>query len=84
MACMSTSTSKEVVANYAHSLNPLILKVKSTSFRNCGSNISWLSLYPQEDEWLFPPFTFLKFVKDSKTPIKNTDGYMITVEPEFV
>ena len=60
LACMSTSTNKEVVAEYAKSDQPLIFRVVSTSFLNRGADIKWLSLYAHEDEILYPPCTYLR------------------------
>jgi hypothetical protein len=63
-ACMSTSTKRAVVAAYAKSDTPLIFRVIATSFASRGANISWLSLYPNESEVLFPPLTFLKYIRE--------------------
>jgi hypothetical protein len=79
--CMSTSTSKETVAAYAQSRQPLVFRVLPDDFMSCGADISWLSVYPTEAEVLFPPLTYLKYVK--MTPIENSDGFVVTVRPSF-
>jgi hypothetical protein len=81
LGCMSTSTSKEIVAGYANSAQPLVFRVKSSGFMSCGADISWLSVYPNEAEVLYPPLTYLKYLRT--TPIKNSGGFVIDVEPTF-
>jgi hypothetical protein len=78
---MSTSTSKEIVAGYAKSEQPLIFRVVSDTFMSCGADISWLSIYPEEKEVLYPPLTYLQFLKI--TPIKNSSGFVVDVRPSF-
>ena len=79
LPCMSTSSIKEVVAEYAKSDQPLIFRVVSTSFLNRGADIKWLSLYAHEDEILYPPLTYLKYLGQKK--IKNSRGIVVDVEP---
>jgi hypothetical protein len=81
LGCLSTSTSKESVARYASSAQPLIFRVVSDGFMSCGAHISWVSLYPEDEEVLYPPLTYLKFLK--ATPIKNSSGFVVDVEPMF-
>jgi hypothetical protein len=40
-----------------------------------------LSLYPGEEEVLYPPLTYLKYVRTRK--IKNSRGVVVDVEPVF-
>ena len=42
---------------------------------------SWLSVYPAEAEVLYPPLTYLRYVKS--TPIKNSQGVVVDVRPSF-
>jgi hypothetical protein len=62
-ACMSTSTEKAIVAEYAKSQTPLIFRVVASSFASSAADISWLSLYPDESEMLFPPLTYLRYIR---------------------
>jgi hypothetical protein len=48
---------------------------------SCGADVSWLSVYPAEAEILYPPLTYLKYVKT--TPIKNSNGFVVEVKPSF-
>ena len=83
MACMSTSSSLSVVAKYAKSDTPLIFRFKIDSPMELGVDIKWLSMYPDESEFLYPPLTFIKPLY--KQEIKNTGklGYVVTVTPSF-
>lgn len=77
--CMSTSKDIKIVAQYARSLHPIILCIKVDSFMHSGADISWVSLYPSEQEVLFPPLTYLKPIRQLK--IQNHYGYVIEVTP---
>lgn len=82
MACMSTSPNLHVVATYARSRAPLFLRIKVDSPMEMGANIRWLSVFPQEEEVLFPPLTYLKpYCKQSIHG--HAQGMVITVKPSF-
>ena len=59
-AFLSTSASKEVAANFAVSQLPLIFKFETKDFTSRGADIGWLSVYPNEQEALYPPLTYLR------------------------
>jgi hypothetical protein len=81
LGCMSTSTSLDIVAGYANSDQPLVFRLVSDSFMSCGIDISWLSVYPNEEEVLYPPLTFLQYL--GQRPIKNSRGIVVDVKPSF-
>ena len=81
LGCMSTSEQKHVVAQFAQSAKPLVFRVVSDDFMSCGADVSWLSVYPAEAEVLYPPLTYLRYVKT--TPIKNSQGVVVDVRPSF-
>jgi tRNA A-37 threonylcarbamoyl transferase component Bud32 len=95
MGCMSTTEDEAVARNFAKVLgftkegeeqhNPLLLKVETTSHMDCGSDISWLSMYPEEKEVLFPPLTYLKPESMSGQAVGSDphDCTVITVRPQF-
>mmetsp|Transcript_5191 Transcript_5191/g.8712 ORF Transcript_5191/g.8712 Transcript_5191/m.8712 type:complete len:382 (-) Transcript_5191:441-1586(-) len=60
LAPMSTTANLMVALQYASSERPLIMKVATEGFMNRGADISFLSAFPNEKEYLFPPLTFLK------------------------
>jgi len=81
-ACMSSTPNLRVVASYSKSNSPLLLKIKIESPMDHGADISWLSVFPDEQEVLYPPLTFLKPVRVQ--PIREMDkGQVITVKPSF-
>ena len=59
LAPMSTSKSKSVAFKYAASKCPLVFKYKTRSLQK-GCAIRYLSLYPKEEEYLYPPLTFIQ------------------------
>jgi len=59
LAPMSTSQSKSVAFKYAASRTPLVFKYKTVSMLR-GASIEFLSMYPKEREFLYPPLTFLQ------------------------
>jgi len=87
LACMSTSMDKNVVAGYARSEMPLIFKIEVKSHLEMGADISFLSLFPQEKEFLYPPLTYLKPEVNGKVDLidkkNNKIGVQITVVPRF-
>ena len=54
---MSTSESLKIIAGYALSSSPLLFRIKIESPMDRGASLKWLSVYPGEDEVLYPPLT---------------------------
>jgi hypothetical protein len=79
LGCISTSTSKEIVAGDANADQPLVFRVVSGLFMSCLFDVSWLSVYPAEKEILYPPLTYLEY--GSTTPIPNSSGVVVDVPP---
>ena len=68
LAMMSTTDQEEVAKSYASSRSPLIFRYRTTGLDR-GCKIQYLSLYPKETEYLYPPLTFVRaegevYVKD--------------------
>lgn len=80
-ACMSTSESVEVVTRYSRSRVPLLFRIKIESPMDHGATLKWLSVYPDEDEILYPPLTCLEPLY--KQPIINSPGWCVTVRVNF-
>ena len=79
---MSTSSALRVVADYASSSTPLLFRIQVDSPMELGAEVSWVSLYPGESEWLYPPLSFIKpmFVQE----VKGVPGSkVVTVKPSF-
>ena len=81
LGCMSTTSDLAVVAGYARSQAPLLLRIKIDNPMEMGADIRWLSMFPGEEEVLFPPLTFLKPM--FKQQVRNGVGIVVTVKPSF-
>jgi len=84
MACMSTTGSTSIAAGYAlKTINqePMIFRIVSDNFMSCGADISWLSVYPNEAEVLFPPLTYLQVTKVRQMTAMK--GLIVDVKPSF-
>ena len=81
MACCSTTKDRAVVTRYAASETPLVFKIKVDRPMELGSDISWLSLFPEEKEILYPPLTHLQPVRSQG--IVKSKGRLLTVKPSY-
>jgi len=77
LAPMSTTRSWEIAKKYSDSAHPLILRY-TTSGLTTGVCMQFLSVYPKEEEYLYPPGTFLQFVSQEKDAEGRT---IITITP---
>lgn len=59
-AMMSTTSSLSIAVTYGLSAKSLLFKIKSKSFMSRGADISFLSCFPSEAEFLYPPLTYLR------------------------
>ncbi len=66
MAVMSTTSDNEVALDYASSDYPLVFHFQTVGLTR-GVKIQFLSLYPKEVEFVYPPLTFLSVVGKPKT-----------------
>ena len=83
-ACLSTSASKDVAVNFAVSALPLVFKFETTDFTSRGADISFLSVYPGEQEALYPPLTYLRSVKAETEDVGGKVMLVATVQPVFM
>jgi len=60
LAPMSTTSDLGIAMHYSASESSLLLRVASSSFMNKAPEISFLSAFPAEKEYLFPPLCYLK------------------------
>jgi hypothetical protein len=65
MAVMSTTFDKDVALNYASSEHPLVFHFQTVGLTR-GVDITFLSLYPKEVEFVYPPLTFLTVIGDTE------------------
>mmetsp|Transcript_81613 Transcript_81613/g.162394 ORF Transcript_81613/g.162394 Transcript_81613/m.162394 type:complete len:129 (-) Transcript_81613:233-619(-) len=59
-APMSSTSDLAVAIAYGQSECSLLFKIMTKSFMNRGADITFLSCFPSEREFLFPPLTFLR------------------------
>lgn len=62
-ACMSTSRDRAVAMEFAVGESPLLFKFVTQDFMQRGADISFLSVYPEEREVLYPALTYLRPLK---------------------
>ena len=60
LGLMSTTSDLEVAARYALSETSLLFKIDASQFLDRGANVSFLSAFANESEYLYPPLTYLK------------------------
>ena len=59
-ALMSTTTDIGVAVQYSLSSFSLLFKIKAEDFMSMGADLQWLSAFPHEAEFLYPPLTYLE------------------------
>ena len=76
---MSTTSDRRVAEEYATRTEgdgvapqySLLFKIVVDNFLHCGADISFLSCFPTEAEWLFPPNTYLLPVQHGAEPDRD-------------
>ena len=68
---------------FADSACPLVFKFTTPNFMSRGADISWLSVFPDEKETLYPPLTYLRFLGTSTESVDGKAMRVTTVEPQF-
>mmetsp|Transcript_2538 Transcript_2538/g.3615 ORF Transcript_2538/g.3615 Transcript_2538/m.3615 type:complete len:184 (-) Transcript_2538:14-565(-) len=80
LAPMSTTDQKQVALDYANSSCPLVFVFKTQGLSR-GCCIQYLSLYPKEREYLYPPLTFLSAT--GNVSYKEGDVTFIEITPQM-
>ena len=90
---MSTTSDLKTAMVYARSSKSVLMRLQTNSFMNRGPDISWVSCFPMEREFLFPPLTYLRPMSDpisGKTiteivPVEELEAsyHVVDVEPTF-
>ena len=81
--CMSTSAAREIAIEFAGTKHPLVFKYETENFMSRGADISFLSVYPDEKEALYPPLTYLSASKIRVEVIDGVKYIIVTVKPTF-
>jgi hypothetical protein len=79
MAVMSTTSDKNVALSYASGESALVFKYKTVGLTR-GVKIQFLSLYPKEVEYVYPPLTFLSVVSE---PVTLGNVKFVEVTPQM-
>ena len=81
-ACVSTTACEGVaVHNFASSALPLVFKVVTKNCLTRGADIAFLSVYPTEQEALYPPLTYLRCLSMQMETLSGVQLLVATVEP---
>ena len=86
LGCMSTSANQQIAASFAgldgdECKCPLIFKFTTKDFISVGADIRFLSVYPEEKEFLYPPLTYLRPISLTKEEICGKNVVVASVEP---
>lgn len=73
MSCMSTTELYEVAMKQFANTSGCIFRVISDSFTNRGADIRFLSVFPDEKEFLYPPLTYLIHYPQHETATKEEE-----------
>ena len=69
------------VHNFAASALPLVFRFVTKDFMTRGADISFLSVYPTEQEALYPPLTYLRCLEMKMETLSGVQLLVATVEP---
>ena len=86
LAPMSTTASIGTALEYAASSNGLVLRLRTRSSMERGADIRFVSAFPAEKEYLFPPLVYLQPTKRRSQEVLDVLGtsvLVIDVEPRF-
>ena len=67
--------------NFASSALPLVFKVVTKNCLSRGADIAFLSVYPGEQEALYPPLTYLRCIGMQMETLCGEHLLVATVEP---
>jgi hypothetical protein len=86
LACMSTTADLRIALKYAsRGKTAVLLRVRTSSCMQQGADLTWLSAFPHEVEFLYPPITFLRPIKRNADvfEIGNAVFKIVDVEPQL-
>ena len=83
LAPMSTTSDLSVAMRYSASSTSVLLRLITESFMQRGPDISFLSAFPAEQEFLFPPLTYLEPTGDvQKLRVDDATFTVVDVRPQ--
>ena len=81
LAPMSTTSSLKIAMEYSAGEKALLLRIKTKNFMTRGPSICFLSAFPAEEEFLFPPLTFLQPISEPQE-LRVDDAHYTVLELE--
>ena len=79
LAPMSTTADINIALSYSASAQGVVLRLKTHSSMERGADLTFLSCFPGEREYLFPPLTYLQPVKPITKKTVSLGGATFTV-----
>ena len=74
----------QVAMRYSASPQAVILRLRTEDFMTRGPDISFLSAFPGEDEYLFPPLTYLSPTGEmEKLQVDDAAYHVVDVKPRM-
>ena len=86
LAPMSTTKDMAMAIKFlSEGFRSVLLRVRTTGFMNRGAQLGWLSVFPFEVEYLYPPATFLKPLRPKPYvfQIGKITFQVVDVEPQL-
>jgi hypothetical protein len=84
LAPMSTTSDLRIAMEYSASPRAVLLRLHTEDFMTRGPDISFLSAFPEENEYLFPPLTYLSPTGTTETlEVDDATYHVIDVKPRM-
>jgi hypothetical protein len=84
LAPMSTTSNLKIAMQYSASPQAVLLRLVAEDFMTRGPDISFLSAFPGEDEYLFPPLTYLSPTGETqKLEVDDAVYTVVDVKPRM-
>ena len=82
IAPMSTTADLKVAMEYSMSATSVLLRIKTSGAIKRGVGVRWLSAFPDEEEMLYPPLTYMQAMGDlEEFTVGGQTWTIVTVEP---
>ena len=84
LAPMSTTSNLKIAMDYSVSAKAVLLRLRTRNFMQRGPDIAFLSAFPGEDEYLFPPLTYLSPTGETqKLEVDDAVYHVVDVKPRI-
>ena len=79
LAPMSTTSSLKVALQYGNSDVGVLFRIKVPDALTHGADLRWISVFPGDEEILYPPFTFLRPTERKIQQVIGSKGQSLTI-----